>query len=182
MLCATSPLGEWLASQGGSFHHSLEFRQGEPRRISYKKRTLIIVREDAFGGSVYAAEPLGAGEAAVTCPFSLAITPASARRCLAPLLATADATDHHLLTLYLVLHLLPTADIPEGVQLDSKPYVDSLPKAEEMMTPCWFNSDEMKLLEGTNLLGATQDRLEGWRREWQEVQALAGAVGDRIAW
>ena len=146
-------------------------------------RSLIFGRrEDAFGGSVYAAQALPAGEAAVTCPFSLAITPSSARRCLEPLVAEQNPTDHHLMTLYLALHLLPPSAIPEGVSLESRPYVESLPKAEDLRTPCWYNETEMQLLEGTNLLGATSDRLSGWKQEWKEVQAMAGAFGERISW
>lgn len=53
------------------------------------------------------------------------------------------------------------------------PYVESLPAPEQLRTPLYFTDDELRLLEGTNLLGAAQDR----RKQWEEE---SGVVRDAL--
>lgn len=61
--------------------------------------------------------------------------------------------------------------------------MDSLPKAEDLATPSYWTSDELELLEGTNLAPAVRERMEGWRIEWQLVkEKLPGALGNALSW
>ncbi|BGO90464.1 hypothetical protein NBRC10512_004730 [Rhodotorula toruloides] len=159
--CATTPLGTWLAALGGSYHPALK------------------ARPDLFGTSVYAGETLEKGCKAVCCPFSLAITPKQARRCIPDTLSPSSPSssrpkrlpDHEIMTLYLCLHLLPKSVVDQVPDLDlqHQPYVDFLPKSEAMRTPLYFTPAERELLRGTNLYGAAQEREDDWKAEWREV-------------
>lgn len=140
---------------------------------------------DALGNSVYAAQALPPGAAAVSCPFSLAITPTSARRCLSSLFGSSKPSDRQVVALYLALHhVFAAGECPAGIELLHRPYVDTLPKPEEMRTPCYYREEEMQLLAGTNLVGATRDRLAGWRVEWEELKAmlLDRELADKVTW
>lgn len=125
---------------------------------------------DAFGTSIYASTPLPAHTPAVSCPFSIAITPALALSALSSVLPSTD--DHELMVTYLALHRLSPSDLPSNLVLAHKVYVDSLPKEEDMRTPLYFGAAEMELLKGTNLFGATEDRRNSWTTEWKHVVSI----------
>lgn len=175
MRCKDSPLGKWLAQHGGQFHPNLEFRNGKdpaclPRSPDQKTDEAKRTHTDDFGTSVYAAETLPAQAQAVTCPFSLAITPALVRANLASLLPV-ELADHAAMILYLVLHkMYPPPEIPpNGAKLEHWPYVDMLPPPQSLTTPLHFTEDERHLLAGTNLFGAVNDREDEWKKELERV-------------
>ncbi|GAA5986198.1 hypothetical protein JCM11641_002886 [Rhodosporidiobolus odoratus] len=160
---SATPLGRYLASSGGSFHPALYGKQ------------------DSFGTSIYTSEPLPSGSKAVCCPFSLAVTPTLARRCVPDTLFPSSPSpssrktrqpNHELMALYVCLHLLsPGAKqaVPK-LDLQHQVYVDALPSPESMRTTLYFTADERELLRGSNLFGATEDRERGWKEEWEEVR------------
>ncbi|GAA5890206.1 hypothetical protein JCM5296_002850 [Sporobolomyces johnsonii] len=167
---ATSSLGSYLSSSGGSFHPALYSKQ------------------DAFGTSIYTSEPLSAGAKVVCCPFSLAVTPTLARASIPTSLfplsdhvasqRKARQPNHELMALYLCLHLLPASLAArlaeEGLELEHRVYVENLPAGEAMRTTLYFSPEERELLRGSNLYGATEERERGWRDEWEEVTSWIG--------
>ncbi|KAG8897407.1 hypothetical protein FRB99_008167 [Tulasnella sp. 403] len=52
------------------------------------------------------------------------------------------------------------------------PYLDSLPPHQLLSSSLTFNSNELKLVKGTNLLGATQSRKDELLREHQDCQSV----------
>lgn len=151
------------------------------RSVSHPPLSCLLNDEfaDSFGTSVYAGKTLEKGCKAVCCPFSLAITPKQARRCIPDTLFPSSPSssrlkrlpDHEIMTLCLCLHLLPKDLVVRtpGLDLRHQPYVDYLPKPEAMRTTLYFNPAERELLQGTNLYGATQEREDDWKAEWREV-------------
>ncbi|GAA6000217.1 uncharacterized protein JCM10292_004039 [Rhodotorula paludigena] len=160
---ASSALGTYLSSAGGYFDAQLESRR------------------DSCGTSVYAAIDLSEGTKVVCCPYSLAVTPDLARRCIpsallpsapsAPSKRPARQPDHELMALYLSLHALPSAITMrvDGLDLRHHVYVEHLPSRDSMRTTLYFSAVERELLRGSNLHGATEEREAGWRQEWEEV-------------
>jgi hypothetical protein len=101
--------------------------------------------------------------------------------------STTSTTDHEAMTTYLALHLAFSSqqkeNLPQGAGLGHRVYVDSLPKSNDLRTPCYFSEGELLLLSGTNLVGATKDRLEGWKLEWEGVKRkLRGFEVERLTW
>lgn len=141
---------------------------------------------DNYGTSIYAANPLPPHTIAVSCPFALAITPKRSRRLLEDVLP-AGTSEHALMATYLALHRIFTneEELPATLKerLEHWVYVETLPRQEEMRTPCWFSEAEMSLLEGTNLAGATRDRLKEWKEEWELLlPKLVGFDSSLLTW
>ncbi|SGY16550.1 BQ5605_C012g06905 [Microbotryum silenes-dioicae] len=163
MQCSQTPLGQWLQQNGGQFHPNL------------------IFKSDEFGTSVYATSNLGPGTSTVTCPFSLAITPASCRTALSSFLSSPALTDHQATCLYLVLHRIDPTTIPPAVELRHQVYVDTLPTAFD--TPLWWTKAQVELLRGTNLKGAVVDRSKSWKAEWSSlVELLPESFKPQVTW
>lgn len=57
------------------------------------------------------------------------------------------------------------------------PYIACLPEPETMNTPIWFTDEDVKYLEGTNLLQATKARQQGLREQWAHAQSVMNEVG-----
>lgn len=172
MNCSESPLGRYLSAHGGAFHPVLEFRTGSSpaSTLSFSRPSDARTRPDTFGTSIYASTSLPEHTPAVSCPFSLTVTPTLALSALSSVLPSTD--DHELMVTYLALHRLSPSDLPASVILAHKVYVDSLPKDEDMRTPLYFSEAEMELLKGTNLFGATEDRRKSWKAEWEHVVSI----------
>ncbi|GAA5920831.1 hypothetical protein JCM1841_005116 [Sporobolomyces salmonicolor] len=165
---ATSALGSYLSSSGGSFHPALYSKQ------------------DEFGTSIYTSQRLSPGENVVCCPFALAVTPTLARTSIPTSLFPAGddvasprrkarQPHHEVMALYLCLHLLPASlaarlAADEGLALQHRVYVENLPASEAMRTTLYFSPAERELLRGSNLYGATEERERGWRDEWEDVR------------
>jgi len=79
--------------------------------------------------------------------------------------------NHEILALYLILHLISRSILSShpDLQLQHQPYVDNLPPSKSMQTTLYFSKQERELLRGSNLFGATEDREQGWKEEWEEV-------------
>ncbi|GAA5910166.1 hypothetical protein JCM8208_006747 [Rhodotorula glutinis] len=174
---SATPLGEYLARAGGSFYPAL------------------VSKQDAYGTSICnGPETLKAGAEVVNCPFALAVTPTRARRSiptsLFPSLPTSfrksRQPNHELMALYLCLHVLDPSTVRAiaGLDLAHQVYVDHLPTTESMRTTLYFSPAERELLRGSNLYGATEEREQGWRQEWDEVRGWISddAVREELSW
>lgn len=66
------------------------------------------------------------------------------------------------------------------------PYLDTLPAPEKLLTPLHFTSAELEVFKGTNLYGATCDRLHDWQTEWRFCQDIVATVnqtwGNEFSW
>jgi hypothetical protein len=56
-------------------------------------------------------------------------------------------------------------------------YIKSLPTAADLFTPLFFSPAELALLNGTNLLGAVQDRRKEWQAESAAVREVLAEEG-----
>jgi len=67
-----------------------------------------------------------------------------------------------------------------------KPYLDTLPTPEQgFNSPFWFDDDDLKWLEGTDLHPSFLGRKEAWQRYWRQdtkVMAKHGMNTDRYTW
>ena len=55
------------------------------------------------------------------------------------------------------------------------PYLKTLPSEDKLRTPLYFSSDELELLSGTNMYGATLDRKHDWQAEWEGCRVSIAA-------
>lgn len=181
-------LGRFLTASGGQFHPALFPKQGEHlfhlTSSALIANTLKLTPTDSFGTSIYTSQSLPPSTSVVSCPFSLCVTPTLARQSIPRSLFSTPSEDHEissnrkhrypnheLLALYLILHLLPPSLLSSFPDLDlqHQPYVDYLPSPDSMQTTLYFTPRERRLLVGSNLYGATEDREHGWKQEWEEV-------------
>jgi len=58
--------------------------------------------------------------------------------------------------------------------LKHQPYIDSLPN--ELWTPLFWTEEELRMLDGTNLRGATQDRKDTWLGSWNRSSEWVQSV------
>lgn len=61
------------------------------------------------------------------------------------------------------------------------PYIASMPRAEDILTPLFMHEEELGLLIGTNLYFAALDRKREWKREWERCRAVVER-GSMRAW
>ncbi|KAF2465421.1 SET domain-containing protein [Lindgomyces ingoldianus] len=57
------------------------------------------------------------------------------------------------------------------------PYIACLPSPAEMNTPVWFSEEDLKYLEGTNLVQATSEKHILWQNEWREALSTLKEAG-----
>ena len=65
------------------------------------------------------------------------------------------------------------------------PYIDILPDPLQLRTSVYFTANELEAFRGTNLYGATLDRINMWKAEWEEcvqdLQARHSSLCSRYA-
>ncbi|KZV75122.1 SET domain-containing protein [Peniophora sp. CONT] len=150
----TRKFREWFVAGGGSFHPHVRYT---PVNSGYAITSSEVLESDAI---------------VVSCPFSLAVTPALSRRALSQLLGgdelSKDWSERQLLCCYIAFHwILEPTNYPSLIH---KPYIDTLPRTTLLRTPLHFTNDEMEALRGTNMYGATADRRQTWQDEWVKCQ------------
>ena len=64
--------------------------------------------------------------------------------------------------------LMNREQLPE--ELRHAVYLQSLPTDDELRTPLYYAEEEKELLRGTNLFGATEDRIREWKEESKVVR------------
>ena len=143
----------WCKSQGTQVDPNLSFEYSFEKGIS----TLYTPTSEqlASGNEI---------DVQLKIPRKIIISSANAREYFLGLVPGFDWSQfesRHLLTAYLAFKL----GDPESA---NDPYLDLLPKAEEIRSPLIYNEDELSLLRGTNLFKGTQVVLSQIKREHKE--------------
>ena len=61
------------------------------------------------------------------------------------------------------------------------PYLEILPKPEQLLTPLQFSDQELQLFKGSHVYGATIDRKSALRSEWEEcLEYLTTTSNDEV--
>ena len=68
--------------------------------------------------------------------------------------------------------LLAGSADPSVLGLDHGPYVDALPDRAVLQTPLHFSPAERQLIQGTNMVSATEEREAAWRAEWERCASV----------
>jgi len=148
--------------------------------------------------SVFAREAIPKDTAVLTAPFELAITPAVARDALSKVgvshQSLSKLSERELVSAYVALHWIVPKDrhqcvcfrtLQQAFEVDllqrsagllHTAYVDSLPPREALRTPLHFNDSERKLLLGTNMAIALNERETQWKEAAQRVQVALADV------
>ncbi|KAI9503039.1 hypothetical protein BX070DRAFT_192202, partial [Coemansia spiralis] len=123
------------------------------------------------GNGVYALQDIGENERYAWIPHSLAIT---GNVCVAALgVADERLTDRPLLAAFLVHERFVNK------RSFWKPYIDILPEASH--TPMEFTAEERKLLRGTPLEHAVDDRLRKYREEHELTKQATGMSDEALS-
>ena len=123
----------------------------------------FILSSNLTGGHCLTTKEIPAGEPIFQIPRNLCITPAIATATF-PVLETTSV--HTQLCCFLSLE--------RGKEGFWKPYLDSLP--ETFTTPAYFTDNELGILKGTNISFVVQERLNLWKREYEDIKALLPEV------
>ncbi|KAB2575457.1 Ribosomal lysine N-methyltransferase set10 [Lasiodiplodia theobromae] len=156
---AIDRLVDWFVQHGGYVHPSLRFAQ------------------DAYGGVAgFAAEdisnPPTGGLHLMTCPLKLQLS-----HLQAPESIQGQLPEHVLRNIALIRETLL------GEESLWAPYIECLPKSEQMNTPIFFSEEKTQeainekrndtaWLLGTNLDKAWRPRAEQWKEEWKNAVQL----------
>lgn len=163
-------LKSWLESHGGAFHPSVK---------------LVSDSSETKGLNAVASHDIPASEPVARTPIDLVITSAKARNCICDILRPSPAeiltsetwSERQSIGLYLSLHSL----IPSHPSLLHRPYVSALPHASTLRAAIHFTDDELLAFKGTNLYGATIDRTQLLREEWQKCRDLLQSCSSELA-
>ncbi|KAH9002447.1 hypothetical protein EDB86DRAFT_3125909 [Lactarius hatsudake] len=165
---------EWFSSHGGRFHSNARYTSGR----------------FPSGLSIVASEAIDPDATIVTCPFSIIITPLLSKGALLPLLEDASFlerwNERQLIIVYICFHWIAKTDISSYGTLIHSPYINTLPSPDRLRTPLHFSTEELDVLKGTNLYGATIDRHRAWEAEWEQCLADVSTVnavwGKGLTW
>lgn len=137
--------------------------------MSYLHASLICHSEDDDGNgrSVFATETIQTNDSFATIPFRLAISEPVARQ------AFPDLGDF---SCRIVMSLFVAHQKALGSSFYA-PYLNILPT--DIRTPFFFDSNDMKYLEHTNLALAVKERFESLRQTYEQLMALA-SISDQI--
>ncbi|KAG8746111.1 hypothetical protein FRC12_014365 [Ceratobasidium sp. 428] len=120
----------------------------------------------------------------LSCPFDVAITAPQSRAAIEYLFQDKAVNvpavlegwnERQLVCMYIALHFIWTkakgSPLPQSCR--HQPYLNMLPPPSKLLTPLYFNQDELGMLEGSNLHPATLRRLQEWQTEWEQcLEAL----------
>ncbi|KAK8865828.1 hypothetical protein IAR55_000976 [Kwoniella newhampshirensis] len=167
----------WLRSNGGHFLPSAKFQIDE-----------------ITGLSIFATEPLASDERLVSCPFELAVTSDVATQAVCEIVAVDEEelvwpagsskagqawNERMRIGAYLGLHWVhqQKKETQWPPALAHLTYLDSLPDPSDLTTPLYFTDPELRLLSGSNLFGAVEDRRREWKAEADTVRAVLKEQG-----
>ncbi|KAJ6538490.1 SET domain protein [Mycena vulgaris] len=167
-------LKDWLHRNGGYFHPN------------------VRLQKVASGFCLVASENLPPDSKIVSCPFTLVITKHVALNALSVLLGPTALSDlatwseRQLIASYLCFHWIRGDDSSSTNVLAHLPYIKSLPAQDSLRTPLHFTPAELERFKGSNLYGATLDRLREWKAEREQCQWLLASVdrewADQLTW
>ncbi|ORY13089.1 hypothetical protein BCR34DRAFT_600206 [Clohesyomyces aquaticus] len=152
---------DWFIRNGGQLHHQVE--------IAQSKTSGFHVRASAKVSSPTVA----------VCPYKLTISYLNldhskdyVRHVHSDLQKCLGRVPDHVLSYLLLI---------EQRTLREKsfwyPYIACLPLPEDMSTPVWFTPEDMKYLDGTNLVHATSEQHRLWGDEWRDAQLALDEAG-----
>lgn len=122
-------------------------------------------------------KPIPAGTELLRCPHTCALTIAAARKTF-PQSFIDTVTPHGILCFFLAQQKIL------GEKSFYAPYINVLPK--KFMTPLYFDSEDMKFLEGCNLGSEDiEKRRSEWKKEWEtgiEALKIAGIESGSYTW
>ncbi|KAI0790317.1 SET domain-containing protein [Irpex lacteus] len=159
---------EWLTSKGGSIDPNVAF---DPV---------------PSGFNVIARDKIAQNTSIVSCPFSLAVTPELARQALVAIFQGTEIlqgwNERQLVCTYISLHWV-YGDTSLPPELEHRPYIDILPDPSQLRTSTYFTNEELEAFRGTNLHGATIDRINLWQTEWEacvkDIRSLFTSVAEK---
>ncbi|KAF2205544.1 SET domain-containing protein [Delitschia confertaspora ATCC 74209] len=149
----------------------------------YINQHVKFVHDDSRGFHVRAAQSLQA-PTVVTCPLSLTLS--SLNLDPSPTAVRHVDSDLHKFRATLPERILSVLLLIEQASLGEKsfwyPYIACLPPSESLSTPLYFTNEDLRWLEGTNLLKATEERRKVWREEWKAACNMLreGGIDDSI--
>ncbi|KAL1740788.1 hypothetical protein HDZ31DRAFT_67579 [Schizophyllum fasciatum] len=154
-------LKTWLHGHGGGFHASVK---------------LVSDEEATKGINAIALHDIPHSEPVVWSPIDLIITSKKARESIRDILnLSPDAvtvikrwSERQSIALYLCLHSISSGH----TSLAHGPYVELLPPTSTLRAAIHFTEEELAAFKGTNLYGATLDRIRLLEAEWKKCQEL----------
>ncbi|KAG2013346.1 tho2 protein [Coprinopsis cinerea AmutBmut pab1-1] len=149
----------WFEGNGGRLH----------------KDVVYIEAGSKDGHGLIASQDIPADQEIVSCPVGLVVTPESARAAITGLLDLPDTlswNSRQWISTYLALHWIVDHKELAKTTLIHGPYVNILPPSEQLSTSTYFTPEELERFKGTNLYGATLDRLREWQSEWKQCQNI----------
>ncbi|KAG8726327.1 hypothetical protein FRC12_023496, partial [Ceratobasidium sp. 428] len=121
----------------------------------------------------------------LSCPFDVAITAPQSRAAIESLFQDKAVNipaiiegwnERQLVCVYIALHFIWTK-----AKGRHQPYLNMLPPPSKLLTPLYFNQDELGMLEGSNLHPATLRRLQEWQTEWKQCSEALRLVDVELA-
>ena len=159
-------LERWFRDNGGYMHPAVH-----------------LARDDEHGGHIRTSSDLAPATHIMTVPYSLTLS------CLNAMVddrfpvfkESADSFTVEALGFFYLM--------TQCIHRDTsfwKPYLDTLPTPEEgFSTPFWFEDEELRWLEGTDLHPSFLARQEVWKRYWEdgmEVLRRKGVDSEPYTW
>ncbi|KAI0651349.1 SET domain-containing protein [Trametes meyenii] len=152
----------WLVQHGAHIHPDARFELA------------------VHGFNVVAGNDVPPDATIVAIPFSLAITPELSKAALRVIFGGGESSgvdelgelsERELVCTYLCMHWIVDPS-QSTTSLRHRAYIDTLPSPERLRTPLHFSAVELAAFRGSNLYGATGDRLHEWQAEWTQCRAI----------
>lgn len=72
---------------------------------------------------------------------------------------------------------LASSTPPAEIKLNHYEYIAALPAFDQLRTPLFYTPDELALLRGTNIHGATSLRKDSWEKEFTQTKEILRQEG-----
>ncbi|CED85624.1 N-methyltransferase [Phaffia rhodozyma] len=183
-------------------HHLLDWlKEGG----AYLSPSVEVKYDDVYGLFLRSTTPLDSNNKILSVPFDLAISASTGEEAIIGLLGQNkpeawkksvrdELGPKEKVISYVILHWIARQLDDESSKINEAwrqqpqllrhaPYIEALPTATEMTTPLWFTPEEMELLRGTSVFGATADLRCQWEEEWKSVGTLLDLTeADGFTW
>ncbi|KAF2178310.1 SET domain-containing protein [Zopfia rhizophila CBS 207.26] len=153
-------LVKWFTENGGCVHPHVQ-----------------LVHDDSRGFHVRATRTLDSPTAVVSCPLKLTLShlnldpnQTAVKHIDSPLQKCLQTIPSHVLANLLLIEQRALGEASPWF-----PYIACLP--ETFNTPLYFSVDDIKCLDGTNLIQAVSDRRELWIQEWTDAYTALEKAG-----
>ena len=163
---AASELLEWFQSQDGRLHPDVTIAEDPENGLHFRARM------DVPPGDI------------CTCPTNLSISILNVLKSNSLASKLVNHRDKNI-TIQTISYVFLAEQRLHASRSFWSPYIESLPKEDTLMLPIYYNDDDMKWLEGTNLSRAVGERLQQWREDWHkacDVLERQGIHDAKITW